>query len=69
MSGFKAEKEQRKAERAAAKAAKAASKAAAKPAAKGEETYTLDEVARKLAKLMPEGEAKLDDIKKLFKAA
>lgn len=69
VSGFKAEKEQRKAERAAAKAAKAASKAAAKPATKGEETYTLDEVARKLAKLLPEGEAKLDDIKKLLKAA
>ena len=35
----------------------------------GEKSYTLDEVATMLGKLLPDGAAKVDDIKKLLKAA
>lgn len=67
VAGYKAEKEARKAEREAAKAAKAAEKPAAQTST--EKSYTLDEVAAMLGKLLPDGASKVDDIKKLLKAA
>lgn len=69
VSGFKAEKEQRKAERAAAKAAKAASKAAAKPAATSKDkAYSDEDVAAMLRNVMAGGDVP-ENIKKLLKAA
>ena len=71
VNGYKAEREERKAKKMAEGRGKTEevqpSAVSHQPSA--EKTYTLDEVAQKLAKLLPAGDVKLDDIKKLLKAA
>jgi hypothetical protein len=69
VSQYHADKEARKAEREAKKNASKPQTGAASPQKSNEKTFTLDEVARKLASLLPGGEAKLDEIKELLKVA
>lgn len=65
---WKAKIEERKQKREERKAAKN-QPSAVSPQTSGEKSYTLDEVAAMLGKLLPDGAAKVDDIKKLLKAA
>lgn len=64
VNGYKTEKEARKAERQAKREADKP-----KPEPTGEKTYTLDEVATMLGKLLPEVAEKKEELKALLKAA
>jgi len=64
---WKAKIEERKQKREERKAAK--NQPSAVSCQTSEKSYTLDEVAAMLGKLLPDGAAKVDDIKKLLKAA